>query len=198
MTLTFVVPTIPGRESLLSRCLWSLTSQQATVLVVDGTARLGDKVVWAASTVETDYMTVVDDDDYVTPDYLAHVGPHLGKVDYVGFRFLELMDGAYYGESSSFADYEAWGSRSRGPVPKGVTRTGLFRQVRFGNDYRADRRWSAQMREHIRSHAFVDRPLYVHDWWPTQSAFSQSPVPRDVGTWPHAEVDRVTFDRPGV
>lgn len=194
MSLTFVVPTIPGRESLLSRCLWSITSQWSDVLVVDGTASLGFKINAAASLVDADYMAIVDDDDYIASDYMLYVGAHLGDADYIGFKFLELMNGAYYNEASAVGDYPAWGSRTRGPSPKCPTRTWLFRDVRFGDGYKSDRRWSELIRERINVHAFVGRTLYVHDWWPEQSTFGDERIPRDVGAWPHPKVERVKFD----
>jgi hypothetical protein len=196
--ITFVVPTIAGRESLLSRCLWSITTQPGAfpVLVVDGDGRLGDKVNAAALAVDTPYMTVVDDDDYITPDYVASVSPFLEHVDYVGFRFLELDSGRYENECRSSAEVTVWGRRSRGPVSKGVCRTEIVRRVRFRNDYKADRRWSAHAQALIETWAFVDSALYVHDWWPTASAFVGSEAGRDVGQWPHTDVNRLTVGEP--
>jgi hypothetical protein len=197
VSLTFVVPTIPGRESLLSRCLWSITGQTSSVLVVDGTGKLGDKLNAALQAVETDYVTVVDDDDYVTADYVQHVTPELGIADYVGFMFLELDKGVLDNVSSSVGDHEIWGRRTRGPVLKGVIRSDIARRVQFGNDYKADRRWSARARPLLTSWAFVPRALYVHDWWPDQTTFGAAKVPRDVGVWPHGAVDRLTVDAIG-
>jgi hypothetical protein len=198
MSLTFIVPTVPGRESLLSRCLWSITGQTSSVLVVDGTGKLGDKVNAAFKAVDTEYVTVVDDDDYITADYLTHVTPELGIADYVGFHFIELDKGVLENVCRSVGDHEIWGRRTRGPVTKGVTRTDIARRVWFGNDYRADRQWSAQVRVRLTSWAFIPRPLYVHDWWPEQSLFGDEQVARNIGTWPHGAVDRLTVDAIGV
>lgn len=192
--LTIVVPTIPGRDSLLSRCLHSITNQHgdAAVLVIEGDGLLGDKVAAAASAVSTDYMTIVDDDDLLDGGYLAAVSPHLGDVDYVGFKFAELNAGRLENVSASSAEFERWGRRSRGPVPKGISRTSIFRAVKFGNDYKADRRWTAAARALVTRWAFVDRVLYVHDWTPSGSAFGEKREHRDVGNWPHDPVDRMT------
>lgn len=193
--LTVVVPTVPGRGSLLSRCLHSITSQgDVLVLVVDGDGRLGDKVTAAAQVVSTAYMTVVDDDDYLAEGYLSAVLPELGEVDYVGFRFLELNEGRFDNISTSSAEFNLWGRRRRGPVPKGVTRTEIFRAAGFGNKYHADRQWMAATGLLIHSWAFVDRVLYIHDWWPSLSTFGDVAEPRDVGEWPHGQVDRLTVN----
>jgi hypothetical protein len=143
--ITFVVPTMPGRESLLSRCLWSITAQGGTPLLVD----------------------------------------------YVGFKVIELNCGKFEGISASQGDYGYWGRRTRGPVPKGVTLTKHFQAVKFGNDYKADRRWSGAIRERVETWSFVDRALYVHDWWPHDFGAAAQ---RDVGEWPHIEAERMTVD----
>jgi hypothetical protein len=190
--ITFVVPTMPGRESLLSRCLWSIFVQGGKVMVVQGSAKLGTKINHAAQLVDTPYMTVVDDDDYITSDYLIHVLPRLGLVDYIGFKVLEIVEGKYYNTCASVGDYEHWGIRTRGPVPKCVTRTDHFRAVKFGNKYTADRSWSGAIRERISTWSYVDRPLYVHDWWPHE--FGET-AERDVGLWPIPGVEeRITVD----
>jgi hypothetical protein len=189
--ITFVVPTMPGRESLLSRCLWSITAQGGTPLVVDGDGGLGDKVNATAAVVDTPYMTIVDDDDYICGDYLMTLLPRLGLVDYVGFKVIELNCGKFEGISASQGDYGYWGRRTRGPVPKGVTLTKHFQAVKFGNDYKADRRWSGAIRERVETWSFVDRALYVHDWWPHDFGAAAQ---RDVGEWPHIEAERMTVD----
>lgn len=191
------MPTIPGRESLLSRCLHSVTEQgvEVAVLVVEGDGRLGDKVTAAAELVVTPYMTIVDDDDYLVGGYLTAVLPELGEADYVGYKFLELNRGRLENISASSGEFSTWGRRTRGPVPKGVTRTSIYRAVEFGNDYTADRRWMTDTHRLVRSWAFVDRALYVHDWWPEGSSFVGRRSSRDVGVWPHGPVERITVNQ---
>lgn len=195
--ITIVVPTVPGRESLLSRCLWSIQSQpgECRVLVVDGNGRLGDKVNAAAEVAVTSHMTIVDDDDYLDGAYLVSVNEHL-DVDYIGFNFLEIEDGEFFNVCASRADADGWGRRTRGPVPKGITTTAIYRQVEFGNDYQADRRWSEQVAELVTTHHHIDRALYIHDWRPTHSTFTGSQH-RSVGTWPVDEdrIERLTITR---
>lgn len=196
--LTIVVPTVPGRESLLSRCLWSITSQPGVcrVLVVDGDGRLGDKVNAAAAAVDTPYMTVVDDDDYLDGSYLDST-IHLldGTIDYVGFKFLELCDGEFHAIATSRAG-DPWSGNRRGTVPKGITRTSIVRQVSFGNSYTADRAWSAAVADLVRRDVFVSRVLYVHDWRPGHSTFTGAQH-RHVGDWPVDEdrIERLTVAR---
>lgn len=185
MILTVVVPTIPGRESLLSRCLFSLTEQApdtVEILVVDGPGLQGDKVNFAATAATGEWMATVDDDDYVIGTYCADILAVLADgPDFVGFRFVELEQHRFSRSTALRGDLNRWGSRQRGPAPKGVTRTSIWRQVRFGNDYFADRRWLAAVYPLIRSHRFIDRHLYVYDH---NGDYGDS---RDVGVWPFDE-----------
>lgn len=192
--LTVVVPTVPGRESLLSRCLWSVTQHPVDILVIEGTGQLGDKMNAAYAAVKTPYVAACDDDDELMADYDS-VLKCLGMVDYVGFKFLELCDGGFHNISACKADYPHWGIRTRPPSPKCPIRSDIARKVKFANDYKADRRWALAARDHISTWDFIDRPLYRHDWWTTHSTFYGA-KPRDVGRWPFDEsrIQRMTVD----
>jgi hypothetical protein len=182
-----VVPTIPGRESLLSRCLYSIQEQApetVEILVVAGTGPLGDKTALAAVTVSGDYMTVIDDDDYLDGSYMAHVLPELGDVDYVGYKVCEMTNGRWSGSSTTRGDTNQFAPGVHGPSPKGMTRADIWRQVRMGNQYTADRVWCEKVHPLIGSHSFIDRHLYMYDFWDTGSAFVGSSNHRDVGEWP--------------
>jgi hypothetical protein len=196
--LSIVVPTIPGRESLLSRCLWSVTQQSGPVdiLVVDGTGKLGDKLNVAYRTVDTMYVSTVDDDDWITADYVQRILPRLGLVDYVGFKFLECSDGKLHNISATHGDYPHWGIHMRLPVPKGVIRGSIARQVDFHNDYHADRQWARAVHALIKTCDFVDAHLYVHDWWGETGSSFHDGQHRDVGDWPYDEtrVTRITVN----
>lgn len=186
--LCITVPTIPGRESLLSRCLWSITEQWqpgVQVLIVPGPGQLGNKVNAAANYTSAEYMTVVDDDDYLDGAYLSSVLPLLPGPDFVGLKVLQWIDQQFYGTGSTRGDLSTFGNGpEKGPTPKGVTRTELWRKVPMGNSYKADRTWCATVAPFIKSHAFVDRCLYVYDHQPATSAFIGAQH-RDVGTWPY-------------
>lgn len=203
--LTFVVPTIPGRESLLSRCLYWLQNQmwhewsgavETEILVVAGTGRLGDKVNAAAAEAGA-YMTVVDDDDYVTAGYLAAVTPDLCRgVDYMGLGVLELHNGQFRRITHTVGDSRSWTRLPRGPVPKGITRTEIVRKVQMGNEWKADRAWLAEVARHIGTCEATDEAIYVYDAWDVSSAFGGRGT-RDVGMWPFDEgqVRRIVVDR---
>jgi len=198
--LCVTVPTIPGRESLLSRCLWSVTEQWqpgVEILVVDGPGLLGDKINQAAQHTRAEYMTVVDDDDYLDGAYLSLILPALhDRPDFVGLKVLQWIDQQFYGIASTRGDrdrFEHDGS-NHGPTAKGVTRTDIWRRCPYGNDYKSDRAWIPEAFAHIRTHRFVDRAIYVYDHQPAVSAFVGDGSGRDIGVWPFNPllVERIT------
>ena len=192
MSLTAVICTIPERASLLSRCLWSLTSQpgDCKILVVEGPAGHGDKLRAAVDEVTTTHMTVIDDDDYVLPPLVESVNEAIDRndPDYVGFRLLTICDDRFMKVAATRGDRAEWSEAVKGPVKKGVTRTDIWRRVPMGNAYSDDRRWHRDVIAHIKSAEFVDRVLYVYDYRPGRSAWDRGA--RDVGTWPF-DADRV-------
>lgn len=186
--LTVAVPTIPGRESLLSRCLWSITTQapeSVEVLVIPGPGQLGDKANAAAEAATGRHMVLVDDDDYLAADYCAHVLPALeADPDYVGYRVLQIINLKFYGQSYTRGDLNDFGRRGHGPVPKGATRTDIWRSSPMANHYTADRDWCRAVAKKIVTHEFIDRDLYVYDHVERASAFIGHGEQRDVGVWP--------------
>lgn len=197
--LTVIIPTIPGRESLLGRLLWTIQEQPASagtpVLVIEGSSPLGDKVNLAAALAATSHMVVVDDDDLLHGSYFELVHAALvSDPDFIGYWIAQMQDGCWLGHATTQGDIDTWGSVHRGPAPKGVTRTDLVRQVKMRNHWTADRDWMRAIAPLIRSSVFIDRHLYLYDYWPSISAYHGAGS-RDVGEWPHDEsrVTRITL-----
>jgi hypothetical protein len=194
-SLTVVVPTIPGRESLLSRCLWSITTQApdtVEIIVIGGPGQLGDKANQGAELASGSHMVLVDDDDYLAADFMAAVLPEL-SVDFVGYRILQLFDGRFGGTSTTDArNGQTFEPGIHGPTPKGVTAVDIWRACPMANHYRGDRWWCSQAALQVQSSVFIDRPLYVYDHFARSSAFIGTNEQRDVGAWPY-EAERVRF-----
>jgi hypothetical protein len=195
VSFTIVIPTIPGRESLLSRCLHSITAQpgDCQILVIGGDGLLGDKVNRAAQLVETEHMTIVDDDDWLADSYVESIEAALETdPDYVGLKVLCTIDGKFMQVNATRGDHDQWTPYWKGPVPKGVTRTQIWRDTPMGNHYTADRDWMAAAAGKVKTSVFIDRELYFYDYWPNGSSFAPGGnVTRDVGTWPY-DRNRVT------
>ena len=193
--LTACVPTIPRRESLLSRLLFTLTRQPALeVIVATGDAPMGDKVNAMFAAARGKFVAVIDDDDMVAEGYMAHLASGLqGDYDFIGHDVLWLEDGKFAGiVSHSLGGATAWNTLQRGPSPKCPTATHIARNIPFGNDYAADRPWSLAVQQLGRSGGYIPAPLYIYDHWnghmvgtsPDDPRFSQPQ--RDVGSWPYA------------
>lgn len=206
--LSVIVATIPGRESLLSRCLHSITEQPGDyeVIVVAGTGGLGTKYNAAVAIAEGSHVTNVDDDDWLAADYMAHMLPLCETgVDYVGLKILALVNGGFWhvrvttGAVKTWVDTDVDGQvvyPPQGPVPKGAIRRELAAQIVYGNRYAADKVWSADAATLVVTWEFADRCLYVYDYVPHR--FGINAGGRDVGMWPfdEARVRRITVDAP--
>lgn len=195
--LTVCIPTIPGRESVLSRLLWTLAPQNVNVIVAGGSGPMGDKLNACFQAAITSHVVAVDDDDLITPDYADWLPPT--DVDFVGYRIVWLEDGRYMGSVAHRGDGDpGWSGMDRGVSPKCPVATDLARSVAFGNDYTADRDWSAKVQAGVSSHLFIDRHMYFYDHWDRHMAGTAREhgltgrPQRDVGVWPY-DRDRFTW-----
>jgi hypothetical protein len=199
--LTICIPTVPGRESLLSRLLWTLQPQlsdRVEVLVSPGRRPMGDKLNEMFAAARGTYVVAIDDDDLVTSDYVATI-TQLAEhdLDFIGHDILWLEDGRYAGRvRHRIGGDTSWRSLDRGVSPKCPVRTDIARRVRFGNEYTADRAWSAAAHEQCESGTYLARCLYIYDHWSDHMVGTSPDDPRygrpqrDVGIWPF---DREAF-----
>lgn len=205
--LTVIVPTMPGRENHLSRCLWHLDralerTSQCEVLVVGGPGLMGDKVVRGYAEASGRLVCVMDDDDWVSADWFDEIAFAAAPgVAAVGYQIVHLLHGRYNAVHTSRVGGELppWSGTDRCLGPKNPVATELCRQVGFENQYTADREWCRQIAELLTSVrcAYVDRPLYFYDDHPRLKAVRNRPAGRpvggfgglrpDVGVWPFDE-----------
>jgi hypothetical protein len=172
--LTVVVCSLPERRQLLGRCLFYLEHQSNPdfqVIVAHGKGKKGDKLARAFALVETSHVMVCDDDDWVSPNLVAAVTPHLDN-DFVGYDALQMVDGRYktliHQETASHIC----------PI-----RTDLARLFPMGNEYLADIKWTKATAPFVRSETYLDDVLYFYDKWNKRGG-EWSPA-RQVGIWPH-------------
>lgn len=191
--LTICIPTVPGRESLLSRLLWTLQPQVGEVcevLISPGRRPMGDKLNEMFAEAKGDYVVAVDDDDLVATDYVSSL-PLGRNVDFHGYDILWTENGRYAGTVRHHLDGDpSWTTLDRGVSPKCPVRTEIARRVRFGNEYHADRIWSAAVHEQCEAGAYIPAPLYHYDHWDAHMVGTSPDDPRfgrpqrDVGMWP--------------
>lgn len=188
MNLTIAIPTMPGRESTLSRLLHCLEPQLpfCDVVVISGPGGLGNKINQAFALPGDGWVAVVDDDDLVVSDFAETVAVELRSqhyLHYLGYDILCTAHGRYWMTNHTRANRCGdWTGVDRGPSIKGVVAKSIGSQIVFGNGYEADRRWTPELARRIRHHDYIERPLYHYDWW---EAYAWKAEGRDVGQWPY-------------
>lgn len=183
--LSVMIPTVPGRESLLSRMLWTLTRTPSPVeiLVCGGDGLQGDKADWMAQHATGEWVCLLDDDDTVTLDFADTLTPRL-RFDFHGYRILYTLDGTFQ-ESFLYDGFTpSWEGVRRGVTAKCPIRRRLFTQLSYPNDYYGDQTWAAEMLELVETYEHVNRVLYHYEQHTSEGDWSS---PRDVGEWPYDE-----------
>lgn len=146
----------------------------------------GEKCQRLLESSQADYVSFLDDDDWVEPDFIPAIMDALRKdPDYVGFKVRYTEDGVPQVPVYHSLDYPGWRN----------TADALYRDIAHFNPIRrelalrgeweggdgADRRWADQLREQgcVRTQVFIDREMhhYRHRMWDTFNASSsQQPL----------------------
>lgn len=193
--LTICIPTVPARQSLLSRLLFTLERQideGVEVLIADGSRPMGDKLNEMFAVAAGRYVVAVDDDDLLADDYWPTVRQAvIERRDFIGYDILWLEDGRFAGIVRHSLDGDPlWRSLNRAVSPKCPVRTELAREVSFGNEYTADRLWSLEVYKRCQTGVHVPLALYTYDHWNDHmlgtepSDLRHHRPQRDVGQWP--------------
>ena len=196
LDLSVLIATVTPRRSLLSRLLWGLTRQDGDFEILihsSDEVSMGDKFNAMFEQAQGEFVVCVDDDDYLSDRYMELVLPKLAPMDmdFVGYRILALRNGAYWFEVEHRGSVMGWGEKLRGVSPKCPVRRDLARKIVFGNDYRSDEVWSSEVAQLVGPHGYIDRALYVYDWW-DDFMLGTNPTDkperwgnqRNVGSWP--------------
>lgn len=195
--LSICIPTVPPRESLLSRLLFTIQEQQTDeveVLVYPGRDAMGDKLNAMYAAASGTYVVAVDDDDLVADDYCHTVPDALGGIDFLGYKIACTRNGRWYNSFTHRPDLDpdaGWDTTFRGVTPKCPVRADIARAHRFGNEYTADRSWSQAVARDVHSWRYLDRHLYTYCWDTDRSVGTQPDDERhgreqlDVGVWPY-------------
>lgn len=215
-TWSILIPTISQRDALFRRLLDVLLPQldahdgRVRVLAwwnngTPGLPHIRQELVEAAG---TDYVSFVDDDDLVEPDFVDQVAAALAsRPDHVGFRVAYHVDGELREVCDHSLRHGRWRrDRQLGlirdvthldPVRRDLALRADFRRTRPG--FAEDRVWVAQVRRHLRTESYVDRVLYHYLYSPEGSAWQHPSRLRATGTRPvvehpyfawHPEADR--------
>lgn len=185
-TWTILVPTLGERRPLFERLMAGLLPQldpfEGRARVVawhnDGSPSLPKIRQAMVLGTETDYLSFADDDDLVSPDYVAEVmGALTTRPDYVGFQLQCYSDGAPTAVAHHSLEFRRWrnlpGRYERDISHINPIRTALARKADFTLAGRRaeDRAWADQIRQKrlLRSQVVIPRILYHYLYVPAGS-----------------------------
>lgn len=175
---TILVPTLGERRPLFERLMAGLLPQldpyAGRVRVVgwhnDGSPSLPKIRQRMVETAATEYVSFVDDDDLVSPDYVAEIVAALdSRPDYVGFQVQCYSDSVPIAVAYHSLEFRRW-RNLRGRFERDIShinpiRTALARRADFSltrTGGAEDRAWADQLRRLrvLRRQVVVDRILY--------------------------------------
>lgn len=200
-TWSILIPTIGQRAELFARLLDVLLPQlephggRVRVLAWwnNGQPSLPDIRQQLVLDAGTEYVSFVDDDDLVVPDYVDAIVEALAtRPDHVGFQVAYHVDGELRETCDHSLKHRRW---YRDPV-KGLLRdvTHLdpirhslairanFRRARRG--HAEDRTWVEQVRRRLRTEVYIPRVLYHYLYSPAASAWREPDRIQQVGERP--------------
>jgi glycosyltransferase involved in cell wall biosynthesis len=190
-TLSILVPTLGERRALFERLMAGLLPQAdpyaGRVRVVgwhnDGSPSLPKIRQAMVLGAETDYLAFVDDDDLVSPDYVARIMAALDdRPDYVGFQVQCYSDGVPTAVAYHSLEFKRWrnfaGRHERdishiNPIRTRIARLVDFTVTRAGGA--EDRAWADQLRSRrlLRSQVVVPHILYHYLYTPKGSRWQK-------------------------
>lgn len=196
MTLwTILIPTIGQREHLLMRLLDALLPQldayggDVRVLAWrnNGTPSLGEIRDALVRDADSEYVSFVDDDDMVAPDYVkaivSAISQHDGRPDHVGFQLEYTTDGHGREIVDHSLRHGRWHRDTAGmlcrdlthidPIKREIAIQGTFVVRRPGRA--EDRHWVKQVRPRVGTEAYIPRVMY-HYLWRSDTTAWQNPA----------------------
>lgn len=212
-TWTILVPTIPSRDAEFRRLLACLLPQldvhegRVTVLAWRNTGRphlgaLRDAMLIAAP---GEYVSFIDDDDLVAPDYVAAIAEAIvTRPDHVGFQ-LEFTSNGEGGQAGyEIVDHSLrhgrWHRNEAGqlvrdfthvdPVRRELALCGQFAVAKRGRA--EDRQWVKQVRGWLRTEVYIPRIMYRYLWSYEGSSWGPDRRPKPTGE-PRPEIDHPYF-----
>jgi hypothetical protein len=193
-TWTILVPTVAPRAEKFERLLGILLPQldpyggrvRVLAYLNHGVPVLGairDRLV---DTATSDYVSFIDDDDTVVPDFVDRIVAALDSTpspDHVGFRLEYIVNGVHEQYVDHSLRWPRWG-RYDGmlcrdfthvdPIRREIVATGRFETMRPG--WAEDRHWVKQVRGLLRGRieAYVDDVLYHYRYSPENSMWTRA------------------------
>ena len=228
-----MVPTIPKRAAkfralmtgdrgnLLGQAQAYAGALRVLAWLNEGQPHLGairDAMVDEAAAMGATYVSFVDDDDQVMPDYVSSIADILstyagqsGWLDHIGFQVRMTKGGEPYADvDHSLRHGRTWAAMPRlsarpgirqfvrdfthlDPIRTELAQRGSFALAQAGK--MEDRNWVRQVRPFVKTEAYIDRVLYHYDWRPAESAWETPGAARGVSAepwrWPPEHINLI-------
>ncbi len=184
---SILILTMPERRDSMARLRSCLIPQvarhpdvQVLVRTSDPSLSLGANRQALLDQAQGEYVSFIDDDDLVAPDFVDRVRPLLDGVDYVPFRVQQYADGVPLKPSLISLSYGGWSADEkhyyRDIVHVCPIRRVLALMSPMEGGYSEDARWGNRLRKLgvVRTEHVIEDVLYFYYWK------SGKPVPRIV------------------
>jgi hypothetical protein len=144
---------------------------------------------------QADYVSMLDDDDWVADDYIPTVARAMNsRPDYVGYRVLYTEHGQPQAPVIHSLQYDGWHATPDGLLRdichKNPVRRELAIQAKWYGDGGADIYWADQLRGTVKTEVFIDREMYHYR---STGSYNTSSIPPMQDPPPRPEHDWVTW-----
>jgi glycosyltransferase involved in cell wall biosynthesis len=171
-TWNILIASIPHRNEMLTQLLAELNRQYqpglGVIVAVDNCdIPYGDKCQKILDASEADYISFLDDDDWIEPDFVSAIMNALDlDPDYVGFNVDFTEDGVRQMPVYHSLQYNGWTNNPealyRDIVHFNPIRRALAIQAKWAGGCGADRQWADQLRDLgiVKTEVYIDRELH--------------------------------------
>jgi len=172
---SILVLTQPSRTVLLSRMMACLLPQvrkapgaEIVIGFFNNSLCLGDQRQRMVKAAEGEYVSIVDDDDLVAPDFIDRILPLLDGVDQVGFRLQQFTDGVPNKPTLISLRYNGWYDDAQAEYRDIMQLCPLRRELALMAKHEGppgeDARWAFALSKLgvVRTEHFVDAVMYVY------------------------------------
>jgi glycosyltransferase involved in cell wall biosynthesis len=165
--LSILIPTLPQRRDMLNTLVAELTRQSDDIEIItdNGIGTVGAKRQRLLDKSTGAYICYIDDDDWITPDYLREILNALQSgPDAVGFRGWITTDGKKPKDFSISMLHEYTERHNMyfrfhnhlSPVRREIALSVGFKDMSYGEDHD----YAVRMRALIKTEVYIDKKLY--------------------------------------
>jgi hypothetical protein len=172
MKWEILILTQPSRAGFLAQLMLLLMSKYEDVAVrtriFDEKLNLGENREQLRRESSAEYISFVDDDDFVAPNFVEGIYPLLDGVDQVSFDVAVFRDGKPHFIAKHSLKYKGW--YENGGIPyRDIShvhpmKRELALRVPMEGGIGEDFRWAKRMHGIIRSEQHIERSMYFYLW----------------------------------